>query len=1052
MAKAHLSGGKNFSARWLFMMIAFLIVGIMGAQQAAGAAETHGSGEHEFKAFNFWSDPVYSPLERFALILNVVVALAGLGYAWMLVKEVYGADTGTSRMKEIAQAVREGADAYLKRQLSTVGVLIVIITGVLVFTKWPSVEKTDPNYDGQLQIAIGRGIAFLFGAIFSATVGFVGMRLATAGNLRVAAAARESFGKAMQIGYRTITGMLTDGLGLLGGSLIFLYFGEKAYEALLGFGFGGTLLALFMRVGGGIYTKAADVGADLVGKVEKDIPEDDPRNAATIADNVGDNVGDCAGMAADIFESYEVTIVAAMILGYASFGHKGVIFPLLVRAIGVIGSIISTYSVKTGDKGDVDSAMKAVGRGFIIGSIISVVGFIILGFVYFRFTSDYGAESKTDLVALAFPLNDKEDRIPIKDKDVLKKLPGADGETDPKNPVIIQIDDEKMKVLEKDANSIRVFRGQERTEAKPHEAKKMISVVTNPAWDRIKEYEGENQPFFVNLGISGLDMRPSWTCLIGILLAIALHKCTEYWTGTEFEPVKSLAKSCRTGHATNIISGLALGYESAVWAVIIIATAILSSVLIYANTNPIFVAYGVAMCGIGLLTLTGNTISMDVFGPVADNANGIGEMGYNRDTNNQELKPTDPDYMTPEKYKTARQILADLDAVGNTTKAITKGIAIGSAVVAAVSLFASFIAVEATGSEEGINQLTKAKFQEGAAKLTVADPYVFIGLLIGGAVPFLFSSMTIRAVGRAAYLIVQECRIQFRDKEIWAGTKKPDYGRVVDICTSTAQKELIGPGLLAMFAPILVGFAMGPTALGGFLAGMILSGQLIAVFMANAGGAWDNAKKTIEDQPKVFGQTDPNDPNSRVQLTGKGSEAHKASVTGDTVGDPLKDTAGPAINPLIKVMNMVSLLILPSVLAYSVVVPEHKTTTLVVSIDEKTKNVKVADPDTFAANALIEIGNEKMRVAEVKDDGYIVDRAEDKTNASFHVKGKEVVLARKSDALMIGLVVLAISFLAVAWAWWQSKRESVEMKKMDEEFEQAVIAAGGSLHPKHEQH
>jgi K(+)-stimulated pyrophosphate-energized sodium pump len=802
------------------MMVAFLVVGLMGANGVGTDAAS--SAEHGWTAFGFMTDPAYNTMERVALILNVVIALAGLGYALMLVNEVYGADTGTDSMREIAKAVREGADAYLRRQLTTVGILIVVITGVLILTKWPWTPDADPAiHNEHVQIALGRGIAFLIGSIFSATVGFVGMRLATAGNLRVAAAARTSFGKALQIGYRTgtITGMLTDGLGLLGGSLIFLYFGEKAYEALLGFGFGGTLLALFMRVGGGIYTKAADVGADLVGKIEANIPEDDPRNAATIADNVGDNVGDCAGMAADIFESYEVTIVAAMILGYASFGHKGVIFPLLVRAIGVIGSIISTYSVRAGDRGDVAEAMKSVNKGFVIGSIISVVGFIVLGFVYFRFTPEY------------------------------------------------------------------------------------------PGWSKIAEFE-TNQPFWVTLGFNDpangvLDMRPAWTCLVGIILAIALNKCTEYWTGTEFDPVKSLAKSCRTGHATNIIQGIAVGYESTVWAVIIIAVAILSSVLIYTGTQPVFVAFGVAMCGIGLLTLTGNTISMDVFGPVADNANGIGEMGYNRDVNNRELQPGDADYMPPEEYKRARQILADLDAVGNTTKAITKGIAIGSAVIAAVSLFASFIAVMAKGTEEGINTLTPKEFNNGAAHLTVAEPFVFIGLLLGGAVPFLFSSMTIRAVGRAAYLIVQECRIQFQDKEIWAGTKKPNYGRVVDICTGTAQKELIGPGLLAIFTPLLVGFLLGPYALGGFLAGMIVVGQLLAVFMANAGGAWDNAKKTIEDQP-------------RTALTGKGSETHKASVTGDTVGDPLKDTAGPAINPLIKVMNMVSLLALPLVIQYNV--------------------------------------------------------------------------------------------------------------------------------------
>jgi K(+)-stimulated pyrophosphate-energized sodium pump len=642
------------------------------------------------------------------------------------------------------------------------------------------------------------------------------MRLATVGNLRVAAAAQHSFGEALQLGYRTgtITGMLTDGLGLLGGSIIFLAYGEHAYEALLGFGFGGTLLALFMRVGGGIYTKAADVGADLVGKLEAGIPEDDPRNAATIADNVGDNVGDCAGMAADIFESYEVTIVAAMILGIASFGHKGVIFPLLVRAIGVIASIISTYSVRAGDKGTAGEAMKSVNKGFVLGSIISIIGFLILGFFYLRFDPDY--------------LN----RYP-------QSVAGFPGNT-PGN---------------------------------------------------IMENVTANLPFWATFGITGLDMRPAWTCLIGIILAVALNKCTEYYTGTEYSPVKSLAKNCSTGHATNIIQGFAVGYESTVAAALIIAAAILASVLVYSGTTPTFVAFGVAMCGIGMLTLTGNTISMDVFGPVADNANGIGEMGYDKAA------------MGEARYNESRQILADLDAVGNTTKAITKGIAIGSAVIAAVSLFSSFIVTIGSGGK-GENEAISQKVYSGVADmLTVSNPTLFIGLLIGGAVPFLFSSMTIRAVGRAAYLIVKECRVQFRDKEIWEGRKKPDYGRVVDICTSEAQKELIGPGMLALFVPIIVGFTLGTIGLAGFLAGIIVVGQLLAVFMANAGGAWDNAKKTIEDEP-------------RTETTGKGSEKHKAAITGDTVGDPLKDTAGPAINPLIKVMNMVSLLIIALILPY----------------------------------------------------------------------------------------------------------------------------------------
>ena len=406
---------------------------------------------------------------------------------------------------------------------------------------------------------------------------------------------------------------------------------------------------------------------------------------------------------------------------------------------------------------------------------------------------------------------------------------------------------------------------------------------------------GVTPHWWATFGSSGLDMRPALTCFVGVILAMVLNKVTSYYTHTTHAPVKSLTKACQTGHATNIIQGFAVGYESTVVNVIVIAVAIAVSVLIYSGSNPLYVAYGVAMTGIGMLTLTGNTISMDVFGPVADNANGIGEMGYDKDEMEKEK---------PGSYKRARQILADLDAVGNTTKAETKGIAIGSAVIAAVSLFSSFIAVIAMGSEDKISQLSNHMdlYNAIAGQLSVATPIVIIGFLLGGAVPFLFSSMLIRAVGRAAFLIVKECRAQFLDKEIWAGTKKPDYARVVDICTKTAQGELIGPGILAILAPILVGFLLGPFALGGFLAGSILVGQLLAVFMANAGGAWDNAKKSIEDG--LYG--------------GKGSEAHKAAVTGDTVGDPLKDTAGPALNPLIKVMNMVSLLVLVLVMKFGV--------------------------------------------------------------------------------------------------------------------------------------
>ena len=822
-----------------------------------------------FEYFSFLKDAQYGTMERVALWVVLAIAVAGLAYAAALVGQVIGADQGTPKMQAVAKAIRQGANAYLARQFRAIILLVIVLTAIVYFAT--SGEK------GQEYVQLGRAMAFLIGATFSWIVGYVGMSLAVRGNLRVAAAARTSYGGALQLGYRTgtITGMLTDGLGLLGGTIIFMAYGEHAYEVLLGFGFGGTLLALFMRVGGGIYTKAADVGADLVGKVEAGIPEDDPRNAATIADNVGDNVGDCAGMAADIFESYEVTIVAAMILGYASFGHKGVIFPLLVRAIGVIGSIISTYSVKAGPDSTSDEALHSVHRGFILGSIISVAGFFVLGFGYLHFNDDYIRDYPQAIGGYRLDEAFQKQKSAFdKGSEQYEARKATGGTTDPKAfesmPTMANTSDPAEAAAFKAGLSGQGYRDWVRAYDKP------ILSKDQPIWSNFYVFSGW-----------GLDMRPALTCLIGIILAIALNKCTSYYTHTQYAPVKSLAKACTTGHATNIIQGFALGYESTVVAVGVIAVAIFLSVIIYAGASPIFIAYGVAMCGIGMLTLTGNTISMDVFGPVADNSNGIGEMAYDREE------------MGEENYRRARQILADLDAVGNTTKAETKGIAIGSAVIAAVSLFASFIAVIAVGSESKIGEMTTGQYAAEAAKLSVAQPEVFIGMLIGGAVPFLFSSMLIRAVGRAAFLIVKECRAQFRDKEIWAGTKTPDYGRVVNICTAAAQRELVGPGVLAIVMPILVAIYLGPYALGGYLAGMIVVGQLLAVFMANAGGAWDNAKKTIEDG--IYG--------------GKGSEAHKASITGDTVGDPLKDTAGPALNPLIKVMNMVALLAIGPVLA-----------------------------------------------------------------------------------------------------------------------------------------
>ncbi|MEM3047114.1 MAG: sodium-translocating pyrophosphatase, partial [Candidatus Bathyarchaeia archaeon] len=551
-------------------------------------------------------------------------------------------------------------------------------------------------------------------------------------------------GEALKIAYRTgtITGMLTDGLGLLGGTLIFMIYGVKAYEVLVGFGFGGTLLALFMRVGGGIYTKAADVGADLVGKVEKGIPEDDPRNARVIADLVGDNVGDCAGMAADIFESYEVTMVSAMILGLVAFGPKGVIFPLIVRAIGVGSSIIGTYAVRA--RGEMRHAMRAISRGFTLSAIVSIAGFAVLAYVYM----------------------------------------------------------------------------------------------------------GEWAPYVFAATFAG------------ILLAISINFLTEYFTSKRKPPVQEIARAAQTGAGTNLLSGLAVGYESTVWSILIIAAAIVASVAIFGG-DAIKASYGIALCGIGMLTLTGNNVSMDAFGPISDNAGGIAEMAGVEGG--------------------ALEVLADLDSVGNTTKAITKGVAIGSAVVAALSLFNAFV--------------EEAKLSQ----ITITDPYVFVGLLIGGAVPFLFSSIAIRAVGRAASAIIKEVRRQFASiKGLWEGTADPDYAACVNICTAAAQKELVGIAVLAILSPIVVGFLLDRQGLGGFLAGAILVGQLLAVFMATSGGAWDNAKKSIEDG--IYG--------------GKGSDAHKAAVTGDTVGDPLKDTAGPAINPLLKVINLVALLVAPLIAKY----------------------------------------------------------------------------------------------------------------------------------------
>jgi len=622
------------------------------------------------------------------------------------------------------------------------------------------------------------------------TVGQIGMRMAVQANVRVAAASRRSFGEALRVAYRagTITGMLTDGLGLFGGTIIFIILGKAAPDALLGFGFGGTLLALFMRVGGGIFTKAADVGADLVGKVEAGIPEDDPRNPAVVADLVGDNVGDCAGMAADIFESYEVTIVSGLILGLALYHITNrlewIVFPLIVRGIGVLSSIVGTYVVRGGDTGKSNDAMAAIFRGFLSSAAISAVLFFIAGFIY---------------------LNKPE-------------------------------------------------------------------MAQWGGWWRT--------PLAVG---------------VGVLLAIVIDRLTEYFTGTHASPVNEIKKGADTGPATLILQGLAVGFESSVWSVIVIALTITASIFIFgtipgldAGQRVSFILYGVAMTGIGMLTLTGNNVAMDSFGPISDNANGIGEMAWSG--------REDPE------TKAAQQIMSDLDAVGNTTKAITKGVAIGSAVIAAVALFGSFL-VDVTRAQANIN--VPLAEQIASVGIRVDIPQVFVGMLIGGALPWLFSSFAIQAVSRASALIVQEARRQFR-LGVLENKVAPDYRQAVSIATSAAQKELIGLALLGIVTPIVVGLLLQVEALGGFLAGIIVSGQLLAVFMNNAGGAWDNAKKLIEDEPRDLAKN-----------TGKGSERHKAGVVGDTVGDPMKDTAGPALNPMIKVVNLVSVIIAPIVVQYA---------------------------------------------------------------------------------------------------------------------------------------
>jgi K(+)-stimulated pyrophosphate-energized sodium pump len=701
-----------------------------------------------------------------------VVALAALAIGFVLLREVLAAGEGTSKMQDIGRAVQEGAAAYLNRQFRTLGIFVVIVF-VLLFA-----------LPGDVGERVGRSIFFVIGAVFSATIGYLGMWLATRANIRVAAAARESGGreKAMRIAFRTggVVGMFTVGLGLFGAAVVVMVYTGQAPKVLEGFGFGAALLAMFMRVGGGIFTKAADVGADLVGKVEQGIPEDDPRNAATIADNVGDNVGDCAGMAADLFESYAVTLVAALILGTAAFGQQGLLFPLIVPAIGVLTAVIGVYITRAREG---EGGLKAINRSFYISAVFSAVLCVIAAFLYLP-SSFAGLENPGDA--------------------------GVVGAMGTANPQLIA----------------------------------------------------------------------SAAVIIGIVLAAVILWLTGYFTGTEHKPVKTVGESSLTGAATVILAGISIGFESAVYTALVIAAAVFGAFAL--ATGSITVAlFAVALAGTGLLTTVGVIVAMDTFGPVSDNAQGIAEMSGDVEGDGV-------------------GILTELDAVGNTTKAITKGIAIATAVLAATALFGSYRDAINQALAEAGGTLADAGT---AFAYEVFAPNTLVGVIIGASVVFMFSGLAVNAVTRAAGAIVFEVRRQFREEPgIMEGTVRPEYGRVVDICTRDSLRELATPGLLAIFAPIAVGFGLGVGPLAGYLAGAIATGTLMAIFLANSGGAWDNAKKLVEDG----------------HHGGKNSPAHEATVIGDTVGDPFKDTAGPAINPLIKVMNLVSVLIAPAIVSFSV--------------------------------------------------------------------------------------------------------------------------------------